>query len=571
MDVDGLVASSLAPAWPSLRAVAPEAFLLLGACGAFAAACSPRAQARRRVAEIVVALSALAALLATLLHGFARIAALPAPLSGSSLVPGGPSWSVLWSLSPFGGLLCIDGWVSWVRLLALAGLAVTMTASHSSAEVHAIDAPASGASRDDAGPEYLGLLATATAASSLMAASSDILTAFLTIELASLPSYLLVAFRRRSSLGAEAALKYVIYGSVASGVSLFGFSWLYGAAGATAFADLSRGFAQAPVVAAIGALLVLAGLAFKLAVVPFHMWAPDAFQGAPAPVAMFLSLVPKAGALILLGRFASHLHAPAVTGAVAALAALSMTWGNVAALAQTQLRRVLAYSAIAHAGTMLLAFVTSSPAATTALVIYLAAYLCMNLVAFLCVAYFASAGAETLDDYRGLGGRAPLVAAVLTIALFSLTGLPPLAGFLGKFTLFAALLSEGFATSSSAPLRFLLLGLVALGLLNTVVSLAYYARVVRALYFEAAGPSGKSAGPFEARVLPRLSFTQAAVMLLLTAGTLGLGVAPGALLAWASRWTTPATLAGRASSAASSTASSTASSGTLLRDEGPAR
>ena len=486
----------------ALRAVTPEALLLGGALCTFLAAASSDRTGRRRAAGVCAVLAALGALVAAW-----QLA--PATATGGAI---------------FDGLLVLDGWVTYVRILACLGLLCVGATSWRFAEVDDLG------SADDAMAEYAGLLLTATASASLMAGAHDLLSAALALEVASLPSYLLVAFRRRAAIGTEAALKYVIYGSVASGVSLFGFSWLYGAAQGTAFDELGRAFARAPAAASVGALMVLAGLAFKLAVVPFHMWAPDAYEGAPLPVAMFISFVPKAGALILLGRLVASLSSPVVTGAVAVLAALSMTWGNVAALAQTRVRRLLAYSAISHAGTLLLAFVGGGALAADALAIYLGAYLFMSLAAFVAVGALAELGAESLADYRGLGARAPLPAATLPLALVSLTGLPPLAGFLAKFSLFAAL--WGGRPADGLPSQVPLV-LVILGVLNTVVSLAYYARPIKALYFEAApdiAPVGTPTPPGAVRLRNGL-------LLALSLGTLVLGLFPSRFLGWAAAWT----------------------------------
>lgn len=546
-----------------LGRLAPEAFLLLGALGAFLAAASRDVRARGRVATGIVGAAVAASFAATCV------------LAPSSRVP----------TFVFSGVLLVDGWVTFVRLVATCGLAVTLLASLGSREVPRTN------DGDDALAEYLGLLATATASSSLMAAATDILTVVLAIELASLPSYLLVALRRRWAPSQEAALKYVVYGSVATGVALFGFSWLYGAARATALVDLGRAFTTAPLAAAVAAGLVLAGLAFKLAVVPLHMWCPDAYDAAPLPVTMFLSIVPKAGALLLVGRFVSALGQPVVTAMVAALAALSMTWGNLAALAQTRIRRLLAYSAIAHAGTLLLAFVSTGEAAATALVGYLGAYFFMSMGAFVAVEVFAERGAETLADYRGLAARAPGAAAALTVALVSLTGLPPFAGFVGKFTLFSALLGgrELGPLSPQVPLA-----LVTLAVLNTVVAFAYYARVVKALYFEGTAkavsppdvprpPAGTEARRASRRTgaastSPRI--IRFALLAVLSAGSVALGVAPSPLLSWAAGWvarpspapvTAGVPLPGAAGARPSWAVSPSAGPNQLLRDEPPAR
>jgi len=387
----------------------------------------------------------------------------------------------------FGGLLARDAFGDFFKLLAAAaGLLVALVSIASEEVLDHRDGD-----RDAA--EYGALLLSVVMGAGLMASATDLLTVTLSIELVSILSYVLAAFSRRSSRSAEAGLKYVIYGGVATGTMLYGFSLLYGLAGSTALAAAGSAAAHAPLMVAGTAMaLVMAGFGFKLAVVPFHSWCPDVYEGAPTPVAAFFSIVPKAAGFALAYRFflgagLTGLEAgppgPA-TAALGALAVATMTLGNLAALAQQNIKRLLAYSSIAQAGNLLLAFVAAPAAALPALLTYLGIYLFMNLAAFLAVVALVRQGVgETLDDLAGLGRRAPVPALCLTIAMISLAGLPPLAGFLAKYAVIAAVVARGAA--GGGPL-FFVLALVAV--LNTVVALGYYARVARVMYFGAGQP-----------------------------------------------------------------------------------
>jgi NADH-quinone oxidoreductase subunit N len=324
-----------------------------------------------------------------------------------------------------------------------------------------------------------------------MASATDLLTAYLSLEFISILSYVLAAFSSRRARAAEAGLKYAIYGGVATGAMLYGFSLLYGLAASTDLNAVRVALSSAPPLVAGAALaLCLAGFGFKLAIVPFHMWCPDVYEGAPTPVAAFFSVVPKAAGFALAYRFLLGGDAPLVpelgaangwSAALGALAVATMTLGNLAALGQRNVKRLLAYSSIAHAGTMTLALALGTQTGARALLLYAGVYLFMNLAAFLAVIAFVQRGVgEQLQDFAGLGRRAPLPALCLTLALFSLAGLPPFAGFVAKFAMVAATIERG-ATGGG-----LYFGLAALTVLNTVVSLYYYARVVKVMYFERA-------------------------------------------------------------------------------------
>ncbi len=384
----------------------------------------------------------------------------------------------------FNGLIVRDSFTDFFKIFFVLVTAVIVVVS-----LRAKDAIDYTGGKDSEASEYYALLLTATLGMNLMAASADLLMAYLSLEMVSLVSYILVGFKKRNRQSSEAALKYVIFGGVASGVMLFGLSLLYGLSGGTAFdtvrtALISQGDAGL-MITVLAVVCVLAGFGYKIAAVPFHMWCPDVYQGAPTPVTAFLSVGPKAAGIALLIRFFTNgwgavpgeeqlFGAPWVI-LFGVLSAATMTLGNLSALLQDNIKRLLAYSSIAHAGYLLMAMSVFSRDGEQAILFYLVAYLFMNLGAFVVVIGFSEAGiGETIDSYNGLGIRAPIFAVLMVIFLFSLTGLPPMAGFVGKFYLFAAVLKKG------GPFY---MTLALIGILNSAISLYYYARIMKAMYF----------------------------------------------------------------------------------------
>lgn len=355
--------------------------------------------------------------------------------------------------------------------------------------------------------EFAALMLTTTLGMCFLVSAQNLLMVVLALELTSLPSYILAGFRRGDRRSSEAALKYVIFGAGASGLMLYGFSLLYGMAGTLDLSALGPALnakaAGGSVVVragiALAALLSIAGFGYKVAAVPFHQWCPDVYEGAPTPVTAFLSVGPKAAGIVALLRFvvvgfdasvatppAGGLPWPMLLGI---LAIATMTLGNLAAVPQDNVKRLLAYSSIAHAGYLLMGVAVGTPEAIQAVMVYAPIYLLMNLGAFLAVlAVREKTGNETVADYRGLGNRSPLLALALAIFLFSLTGLPPFAGFIGKFYLFAAVMQ------AKTPFFYVL---AIVGVLNSVVSLFYYARLVKAMFLEAS-PTGAPAVPMPA-------------------------------------------------------------------------
>jgi NADH-quinone oxidoreductase subunit N len=348
--------------------------------------------------------------------------------------------------------------------------------------------------------EYYTLLVTCGLGMFFMASASNLLTAYLSLELVSLTSYVLTGFLPHNRRSSEAALKYLIYGGVASGTMIYGMSWVYGLTGSLDYAAIHQALGQAaanPTALFMAFVFILAGFGYKIVFVPFHMWSPDVYQGAPTPFTAFLSVASNASGIAIMVRF----FFPAVSRSVAGgnwsflsgaewpyvvlfASMVTMTLGNLSALNQRNLKRMLAYSGIAHAGYMLMGLAVLSNDGLQAILFYVVVYLIMNLGAFLVVLMIANAtGDEDIEKYRGLAWRgAAIPAACLAVFLFSLTGLPPFAGFIGKFFLFAAVLKQGGA--------FIILALV--GIINSVISLYYYAKVVKVMFLDMPDPGDKT-------------------------------------------------------------------------------
>jgi NADH-quinone oxidoreductase subunit N len=358
--------------------------------------------------------------------------------------------------------------------------------------------------------EFIALLFALVLGMFLMASATDLLMIYLAIETVSLISYVLTSFRRADRKANEAALKYVIYGGVASGVMLYGMSILYGLFGTTRvtgaggigaqLADVTSrlfmaqafgGQPAAQLALVVAVVFVLAGVGYKIASVPFHMWCPDVYEGAPTPFTAFLSVGPKAAGFAVAIRFffaaferelpgggyapITDLPWPAIIGIISAI---TMTLGNLTAIVQSNLKRMLAYSSIAHAGYLLMGLAAASTAGVQSILVYLIVYVLMNVGAFLVIiAVSRVTGGEDIGDFRGLGTKAPIAALALTIFLFSLTGIPPFAGFAGKYLIFAAVVQRG---------GFWNVLLAVIGVANSAVSLFYYARIIKAMYLDEA-------------------------------------------------------------------------------------
>ncbi len=349
--------------------------------------------------------------------------------------------------------------------------------------------------------EYYALIIWAAVGMMLLVASEDLLTLFITLETMTICLYLVTAFEKDKRRSAEGGLKYFVYGSVSSALFLFGLSLLYGLTGTTSISGIGVALSstngrfglEKNLAGASAVLLVLVGFGFKIAAVPFHQWAPDAYEGAPAPVTAWLATGSKLASIIALMKVlvqslgpwsnsVGDLTSPGWVGIVAVIAALTMTYGNFAALAQKNLKRMLAYSSIAHAGYMLVGIlalvVASSAAAAGSVLFYLVVYSVANLGAFAVAAWlYRDKGSDQIEDLDGFGKQYPLLAVCVLLLMLSLIGLPGLAGFFGKLFMFSEALSQGDDRH-----RLTFLWLVGLGLMNSVVSAFYYVRVLRAMF-----------------------------------------------------------------------------------------
>jgi NADH-quinone oxidoreductase subunit N len=309
---------------------------------------------------------------------------------------------------------------------------------------------------------------------------------FLALELTSIPLYVLAGFRRSSLRSNEAALKYFLIGSFASGILLYGAALLYGVTGSISLAEVAVRFDPENPVAVLGAGLLLVGLAFKIAAVPFHQWAPDVYEGAPTTVTAFMATAVKvAGFGVLLRVLVTALYPTSelLYGALWVLAVLTMTVGNIMAIVQSNAKRMLAYSSVAHAGYALVGVTVATQSGYSAVLFYLLAYTFMTVAAFTVIAALAHGGQERerISDLAGLGVRRPFVAAVMAIAMFSLAGIPGTAGFMGKFYVFRAAVEQG----------------------NSALSLVYYLRIPMVMYMQepSGGETHDTPGSFEALVL----------------------------------------------------------------------
>jgi NADH-quinone oxidoreductase subunit N len=436
-------------------------------------------------AEVVLALAVPAVLLADLLGGRARAAA----WTGLGALALALLLALFQESAPdamLTRLLLGDGLAKAFRVLAIAtGLVAAVAALRWGDAARGLT-------------EFFVCLLGAVLGACLTAAANDLAMLYIAIETLSIGGYLLAGFRKASPLGSEAALKYVIFGAVSSGAMLYGMSLLYGFSGTTAlttppgagFASLqgAAGAAASQPAFLVAIVLVFAGLAYKVAAAPFQFWCPDVYEGAPTSVAAFLAVASKGAGFAAILRFVGAVTAGATPDVAAradevrtillVMALATMTVGNVAALRQSNAKRLLAYSAIAHAGYLLMGVAVTTPAGATAVVFYMAVYLFMTLGAFYMVGVAErETGRGDLDAFEGLGFRAPLFAACMAVVLIGLTGLPPTAGFVGKFFLLREVFAYGGAHDSQL---FFWGGIVAL--LNTVVSLGYYTRFLRAMY-----------------------------------------------------------------------------------------
>jgi NADH-quinone oxidoreductase subunit N len=367
----------------------------------------------------------------------------------------------------FSRMVKVDSFSVFFHVLVIAIAAVIILISYEYMAVQRIRAG-----------EYYALILFGTVGMALMSSAVELVLIFIALEISSISSYILAGFRRNEASSSESSLKYFLLGSFATAFFLYGVALIFGATGSTNIDIISQKLQAGPVdlLVYVAIAFMFVGLGFKVAAAPFHIWTPDVYEGAPAPIVGFMSTAPKAAAFAVLLRVVFTINAPGRFWLIWVSAALSMTLGNVGALLQTNVKRLLAYSSIAHAGYLLVAFAMLTPEdsanGVSAAMFYTAAYAAMNVGAFAVVSHFANAGERyvTLEDYEGLGRTSPLLAATLTIFLLSLIGIPMTGGFFAKFYVFSAALKANLVW----------LGLI--GFMNSAIGAYYYLRIIVMMY-----------------------------------------------------------------------------------------
>jgi NADH-quinone oxidoreductase subunit N len=372
-----------------------------------------------------------------------------------------------WPGLAFADMVRVDGFSVFFHVLVISIAAIVILSSFEYMAVQKIRAG-----------EYYALILFGVVGMGLMSSAVELVLIFIGLEISSISTYILAGFRRYNAASSESSLKYFLLGSFATAFFLYGVAMMFGATGSTNIDTISHTLRTetAPVLVYLATALMLVGLGFKVAAAPLHIWTPDVYEGAPAPVVGFMSTAPKAAAFAVLLRVVFAINEPGHFWPIWVAAALSMTLGNIGALVQSNVKRLLAYSSIAHAGYLLVAFAmtTSDNSANgiAAAMFYTAAYAAMNVGAFAVVSHFANAGERylTLDDYAGLGRSSPVLAGALTIFLLSLIGIPMTGGFFAKFYVF------------SAALKANLIWLTLIGVANSAIGAYYYLRIIVMMY-----------------------------------------------------------------------------------------
>jgi NADH-quinone oxidoreductase subunit N len=415
----------------------------------------------------------------------------------------------------FSGMIVADGFATFFRVLVcgVGLLTILLSLDYLDRENHQQG-------------EYYALLLFSIVGQCVMASANELIMVFIGIEISSIASYVLAGYLRDDQRNNESAIKYFLLGSFATAFLLYGIAWIYGLTGTTNLSEIravlgNANFAQSPALVGLAAALLSVGFAFKVSAAPFQMWAPDVYQGAPAPVTAFMTAGPKAAAFAVFLRVFVTAFEPVSdrwVPLVGVIALATMIVGNLAALRQSNINRLLAYSSIANAGYVLVAVAAHSEVGTQAVMFYLASYAIMNVGAFAVVSHFARKGERfvAIDDFSGLAERQPAMAALLAIFLLSLIGVPLTAGFFGKFYIFRAALDSH------------LVWLTVAGLLNSAIAAFYYLRILVVMYMHAPGEAAERLEPLS----PTLNATIWAAAL----ATLAFGVFPGPLLDLAGRW-----------------------------------
>src|SRR5690349_15956816 len=417
-----------------------------------------------------------------------------------------------WGLGFF-GMIKVDAFSVFFHFVVIAVTLLVILSSYEYMEVQQIRAG-----------EYYGLILFGAVGMALMSSAMELVLIFIALEISSISTYILAGFRRRSAISSEASVKYFLLGSFATAFFLYGVALMFGATGSTSIARIGEALRpysaghSGPILAYLGIALMFVGLGFKVAAAPFHVWTPDVYEGAPSPVVGFMSTAPKAAVFAVLLRimFEANTPEPARVWLIWVAAALSMTIGNIAALVQDNVKRLLAYSSIAHAGYLLIAFASAPANGIPAAMFYAASYAAMNVGAFAVVGHFASHGERfvAIEDYAGLGKRSPLLAAIFTMFLLSLIGIPMFGGFFAKFYVFSAALQQN------------LVGLVIIGVINSAIAAYYYLRIIVVMYMRE---------PREEVPVAPIPVGLGFALGLSLAATIYLGVLPNRVLEYASR------------------------------------
>ena len=412
----------------------------------------------------------------------------------------------------FHDMLMVDGFATFFRVLVIGVgvLAVFSSSGYLRRE-------------NSKGGEFYALILYSIVGQSIMASANELIMIFIGLEISSIASYILAGYLRDDPRNNESALKYFLLGSFATAFLLYGVAWIYGATGSTNLVEIRRVLingSQPLALVSAAAALMFVGLAFKISAAPFQSWAPDVYQGAPAPVTAFLSVGPKAAAFAVLIRVFLTAFGPISASWVPLIWGCSlatMVVGNFGAILQSNIKRLLAYSSIAHAGYVLVAVTAHSGEGSAAAMFYLAAYALTNIGAFAVVTYFSRKGEQfvSVDDFAGLAQRQPAMAAMMTLFLLSLIGVPLTGGFFGKFYIFKAALDAN------------LVWLTVLGLLNSAVAAYYYLRILVVMYFREPGEAAENIPPAGAAL--QVAVYGSAL------GTLVLGIFPSWVLEFASK------------------------------------
>jgi len=407
----------------------------------------------------------------------------------------------------FWEMVRVDSFSVFFHILVATVTAIVVLTSYEYMEVQQIRAG-----------EYYALLMFGALGMSLMSSAVELVLIFIALEISSISTYILAGFRRRAAISSESSVKYFLLGSFATAFFLYGVALMFGATGSTSISVIGETLRSGvvPVLAYVGIALMFVGLGFKVAAAPFHVWTPDVYEGAPAPIVGFMSTAPKAATFAVLLRIMFEAGAPGRVWLIWLAAALSMTLGNIGALVQSNVKRLLAYSSIAHAGYLLVAFAALPQNGIPAAMFYTASYAAMNVGAFAVVTHFASAGERyvNLEDYAGLGRSSPALAAALTIFLLSLIGIPITGGFFAKFYVFSAALQAN------------LVWLTIIGVLNSAIGAYYYLRIIVVMYMRE---------PREEIAVAPVPLPLGAALAVTVAATIYLGVVPGRVLEFASR------------------------------------